>query len=64
MKLEYFYSLSYASHQVVYILSKCLCQIKSAHRGDEGGVIKEEIMVLQEQHFFIQSSPDAFEDLP
>ena len=21
------------------ILSKCLCQIKSAHRGDEGGVI-------------------------
>ena len=41
-----------------------LCQIKSAHRGDEGGVINEEIMVFQEQDFFIQSSPDAFEDLP
>ena len=35
------------------ILSKCLCQIKSAHRGDEGGVINEEIMVFQEQDFFI-----------
>ena len=46
------------------ILSKCLCQIKSAHRGDEGGVINEDIMVIQEQDFFIQSSPDAFEDLP
>ena len=41
-----------------------LCQIKSAHRGDEGGVINEDIMVFQEQDFFIQSSPDAFEDLP
>ena len=46
------------------ILSKLLCQIKSAHRGDEGGVINEDIMVFQEQDFFIQSSPDAFEDLP
>ena len=46
------------------ILSKCLCQIKSAHRGDEGGVINEDIMVFQEQDFFIQSSPDAFEGLP
>ena len=36
----------------------------SAHRGDEGGVINEDIMVFQEQDFFIQSSPDAFEDLP
>ena len=46
-------------------LSKwCLCQIKSAHRGDEGGVINEDIVVFQEQDFFIQSSPDAFEGLP
>ena len=30
----------------------------------EGGVINEEIMVFQEQNFFIQSSPDAFEDFP
>ena len=37
---------------------------KSAHRGDEGGVINEDIMVFQEQDFFIQSSPGAFEDLP
>ena len=46
------------------IMSNCLCQIKSAHRGDEGGVINEDIMVFQEQDFFIQSSPGAFEDLP
>ena len=44
--------------------SKCLCQIKSAHRGDEGGVINDDIMVFQEQDFFIQSSPGAFDDLP
>ena len=31
--------------------------MKSAHRGDEGGVINEDIMVFQEQDFFIQSSP-------
>ena len=37
---------------------------KSAHRGDEGGVINKDIVVLQEQDFFIQSSPGAFEDLP
>ena len=36
------------------ILSKCLCQINSAHRGGEGGVINEDIMVFQEQDFFIQ----------
>ena len=34
---------------------------KSAHRGDEVGAINEDIMVFQEH---IQSSPDAFEDLP
>ena len=51
-----------ASHQV--ILSKCLCQIKSAHRGDKDSVINEDILVFQVQDFFIQSSPDAFEGLP
>ena len=45
------------------ILSKCLCQIKSAHRGDEGGVMNDDVMVFQEQDFFIQSSPGAFDDL-
>ena len=57
MKLEFF-----------YLLKKCqppfLCEIKSAHRGDEGGAIKEDIMVFQEQDSFIQSGPGAFEDLP
>ena len=41
-----------------------LCQKKSAHRGDKGSVINEDIMVFQEQDFFIQSSPVAFEGLP
>ena len=57
MKLEFFYLLKQCQ-------PPCLCQIKSAHRGDEGGVINEDIMVFQEQDFFIQSSPGAFEDLP
>ena len=63
MKLEFFYSLKQCQPSSC-ILSKCLCQIKSAHRGDEGSVINEDIMVFQEQDFFIQSSPDAFEGLP
>ena len=63
MKLEFFYLLKQCQPSSC-ILSKCLCQIKSAHRGDEGGVINEDIMVFQEQDFFIQSSPGAFEDLP
>ena len=63
VKLEFFYSLKQCQTSSC-ILSKCLCQIKSAHRGDEGGVINEDIMVFQEQDFFIQSSPDAFEGLP
>ena len=50
MKLEFFYLLKQCQ-------PPCLCQIKSAHRGDEGGVINEDIMVFQEQDFFIQSSP-------
>ena len=63
MKLEFFYLLKQCQPSSC-ILSECLCQIKSAHRGDEGGVINEDIMVFQEQDFFIQSSPGAFEDLP
>ena len=63
MKLEFFCSLKQCQLSS-YILSKCLCQIKSAHIGNEGGVINEDIMVFQEQDFFIQSSPDAFEGLP
>ena len=59
MKLEFFYSLKQCQPSSC-LLSKCLCQIKSAHRGDEGGVINEDITVFQEQDFFIQSSPDAF----
>ena len=50
MKLEFFYLLKQCQ-------PPCLCQIKSAHRGDEGGVINEDIMVFQHQDFFIQSSP-------
>ena len=53
MKLEFFYSLKQCQPSSC-ILSKCLCQIKSAHRGDEGGVINKD-MVFQEQDFFIQS---------
>ena len=48
MKLEFFYLLKQCQ-------PPCLCQIKSAHRGDQGGVINEDIMVFQEQDFFIQS---------
>ena len=48
----------------LYPVQVVLCQIKSAHRGDESCVINEDIMVIQEQDFFIQSSPDAFEGLP
>ena len=62
MKLELFYSLKQCQPSSC-ILSKCLCQIKSAHRGGEGGVINKDIVVFQEQDFFIQSSPDDFEEL-
>ena len=55
MKLEFFKQCQPSS----CILSKFLCQTKSAHRGDEGGLNNEEIMVFQEQDFFIQSSTDA-----
>ena len=54
MKLEFFYSLKQCQPSSC-ILSKCLCHIKSAHRGGEGGVINEDITVFQEQDFFIQS---------
>ena len=40
MKLKFFYSLKQCQPSSC-MLSKCLCQIKSAHRGDEGGVINE-----------------------
>ena len=46
---------------IKFILSKCLCQIKSAV---EGGVTNEDIIGVSVKGFFIQSSPDAFEDLP
>ena len=52
MKLEFSYLLKQCQ-------PPCLCQLKSAHRGDEGGVINEDILVFQEQDFFIQSSPGA-----
>ena len=41
MKLEFFYLLKQCQPSSC-ILSKCLCQIKSAHRGDEGGIINED----------------------
>ena len=44
MNLEFFYSLKQCQLSSC-ILCKCLCQIKSAHRGDEGCVINEDIMV-------------------
>ena len=62
-KLEFFYSLKQCQ-QSNCILSKCLCQIKSAHRGDESGVTNEDIIGVSGTGFFIQYSPDAFEDLP
>ena len=46
------------------ILSKCLCHIKSAYRGDVGGVTNEDIIGVSGTGVFIQFSPDAFEDLP
>ena len=64
MKLEFFYSFKHCQPSSCILSKWCLCQIKSAHRGDEGGVINEDIMVFEEQDFFIQSSPDAFEGLP
>ena len=46
------------------ILSKYSCQIQSAYCGVEGCVTNEDIIGVSVIHFFIQSSQDAFEDLP
>ena len=37
---------------------------KKAHRGVEDGVANEDIIGVSVTGFFIQSSQDAFEDLP
>ena len=39
------------------ILSKCLCHIKSAYRGDEGSVTNEDTIGVPGTGVFIQSSP-------
>ena len=56
MKLEFFYSLKQCQPSSS-ILSKCLCHIKSAYRGDEGGVTNEDSIGVSGTGVFIQSSP-------
>ena len=61
--MKFFYSLKQCQPSS-FILSKCLCQIKPAYRGVEGGVTNEDIIGVSVTGFFIQSSQDAFEDFP
>ena len=63
MKLKLFYSLKQCQPSSCN-LSKCLCQIKSAYQGAEGGVTNKDIIDVSVTSFFILSSQDAFEDLP
>ena len=62
MKLELFYSLKECQLSSCNLF-KCLCQIKSAYPGVEGGVTNEDNLGVSVIHFFIQFSQDAFENL-
>ena len=56
VELEFFYSLKQCQPSSC-ILSKCLCHIKLAYRGDEGGVTNEDTIGVPGTGVFIQSSP-------
>ena len=49
---------------IVLVSPSVQCQIKSAYRGDEGGVTNEDIIGVSMTGVFIQSSQYAFQHLP